>query len=55
MSDVYSVGQMIHEGKVLPVTATEVRVPEVGASAWVCPQTVVRGDIEEGECWDGLS
>ena len=55
MSNVLSAGQTIHDEPELPVIAGEIRVPEVETSAWLCPQAVVRGDIEEGERWDGLS
>jgi hypothetical protein len=55
MSNVRSVGQAIHEEPSLLRLDTEVRVPEVGTSVWRCPQTIVRGDLEEAERWDGLS
>jgi hypothetical protein len=55
MSNVHSVGQGSHDEPGLQVAVTEVRAPEVGVSTWLCPQAVVRGDIEEGERWDGLS
>jgi hypothetical protein len=55
MGNTCSVGQAIHEEPALLGAEVNVRVPEVARPVWVCPQAVVRGDIEEAERWDGLS
>jgi hypothetical protein len=55
MSNVHSAGETLHDEPELPVIVGEVRVPEVGTSAWPWPQTAVGRDTEEGDRWDGLS
>ncbi|GEM_PF-5342426 len=55
MSNVHSVGETLRDGPELTVIVGEIRVPEVGAFAWRCPQTAVGDDTEEGDRWDGLS
>lgn len=55
MNNVHSAGQVIHREPGSAQLESEGHVPEVGASVWRYPQTVVVGDIEESERWDGLS
>ncbi len=55
MGNTRSVGQAIHEEAALLGAEVNVCVPEVARPVWVCPQVVVRGDVEEAERWDGLS
>lgn len=55
MSNVQSAGETLRDEPELPAIVGESCVPEVRTSVWLCPQTVVRSDTEEGERWDGLS